>query len=146
MPSTEGPNSTTEIGSRGGTLPRMRKRPIIIGIDDEIDGEDARVTVTLDWADQPWHGQAIGTSDSRPRLAGEAALAAITKLTDGAIDLELLAVATSDMGAARVALAQVRFGPDEILIGSAFQGEADDRLAAVRAVMNAVNRKLELIL
>ena len=124
----------------------MRKRPIIIGIEDEVDGEDARVTVTLDWADQPWHGQAIGTAATRPRLAGEAALEAVNLLTEGAVDAELLAVATSDLGAARVALAQVKFDDSDVLVGSALQGEADGRLAAVRAVMDAINRRLELIL
>lgn len=124
----------------------MSRRPIIIGIEDDVDGEDARVTVTLDWDDRPWHGQAIGSSEARPRLAGEAALDAVTTLTGSAIPLELLAIATTDLGAARIALAQVNFGGGEVLVGSALQGEADGRLAAVRAVMDAINRKLELIL
>jgi len=129
-----------------GTLSIMRKRPMIISIEDEIDGEDARITVILDWADRPWHGQAIGSAAAQPRLAGEAALDAIHLLTAGRVEVELLAVATSDLGAARVALAQVRLDGDEILVGSALQGEADSRLAAVRAVMDAINRRLELIL
>lgn len=124
----------------------MSSRPIIVGIEDDVDGDDARVTVTLDWANQPWHGHAIGSSESRPRLAGEAALAAVHHLTGSGVPLELLAVATTDLGAARVALAQVRFGDGEILVGSALQGESDGRLAAVRAVMDAINRRLELVL
>ena len=124
----------------------MRSRPIIIGIEDDIDGDDARVTVTLDWDQRSWHGQAIGSADARPRLAGEAAIAAVTRLIDDQIDIELMAVATSDLGAARIALAQVRYGDDEVLVGSALQGEADGRLAAVRAVMDAINRRLERIL
>jgi len=124
----------------------MRKRPIIIGIEDDVDGEDARVTVTLDWEDQPWHGQAIGSSETTTRLAGEAALEAVSQLAGNRVDLELLAVATTDLGAARVALAQVRSGTGEVLVGSALQGEADGRLAAVRAVMDAINRRLELVL
>lgn len=124
----------------------MTSRPIIIGIEDDIDGDDARVTVTLDWENRPWHGQAIGSSGARPRLAGEAALAAVNSLTDATLPLELLAVATTDLGAARVALAQVRAGTGEVLVGSALQGESDGRLAAVRAVMDAINRRLELVL
>lgn len=124
----------------------MRRRPIIIGIEDDIDGEDARVTVTLDWEDQAYHGQAIGSSQTRTRLAGEAALEAVNLLTGDGVGLELLAVATTDLGAARVALAQVRYGTGEVLVGSALQGETDGRLAAVRAVMDAVNRRLELVL
>ena len=119
----------------------MRKHPVIIGVEDEVDGRDARVTVILDWADQPWHGQAIGSATTRPRLAGEATLDAVNLLTNGAVDLELLAVATSDCGTEQVALAQVRFGSDAVLVGSALQDEADGRLAAVRAVMDAINRR-----
>ena len=124
----------------------MRTRPVIVSIDDEVDGGDARVTVRLDWDHRSWHGHAIGSSEERVRLAGEAALDAVTRITDGAIDLELLAVATTDLGAANVALAQVRYGGEDVLVGSALQGETDERLAAVRAVMNAINRRLELVL
>lgn len=124
----------------------MRRRPVIVGIEDEVDGDDARVTVTLDWDNRSWHGQAIGSAAARTRLAGEAALEAVEQLTDGTFEVELLAIATSDLGAARIALAQVRIGRDQILVGSAVQGEEDGRLAAVRAVMDAINRRLELLL
>jgi hypothetical protein len=121
----------------------VRSRPIIVSIDDDVDGADARVTVTLDWDNRSWHGQAVGSAQQRPRLAGEAALDAVAHLSGNTLDLELLAVATTDLGAASVALAQVRLGPDDVLVGSALQGEVDDRLAAVRAVMDAINRRLE---
>jgi hypothetical protein len=121
-------------------------RPIIVSIEDDVDGEDARVTVTLGWATRDWHGQAVGSSSQRPRLAGEATLDAVTRLAARAPALELLALATTDLGSAHVALAQVRYGPEEILVGSAVQGEFDDRLAAARAVMDAVNRRLAAVL
>lgn len=124
----------------------MTGRPIIVSIEDDTDGDDARVTVTLSWADRDWHGHAVGSATSRPRLAGEATLDAVTHLTDETPPLELLALATTDLGAARVALAQVRYGPSEILVGSAVQGEVDDRLAAARAVMDAINRRLSAVL
>lgn len=124
----------------------MRKRPIIVAVEDDVDGEDARVTVTLDWDDRSWHGHAIGSASAQPRLAGEATLDAIHQLAHGRVDIELLAVATTDLGVARIALAQVRYGADETLVGSALQGEADGRLAAVRAVLDAINRRLEIAL
>ena len=120
----------------------MSRRPVIIGIEDDIEGNDARVTVTLDWQDTAWHGHAIGSAAERNRLAGEATLEAVHQLSGDGIPLELLAVATTDLGAASIALAQVRYGADEVLVGSALQGEADGRLAAVRAVMDAINRRL----
>jgi hypothetical protein len=124
----------------------MRTRPVIVSIEDDIDGPDTRVTVRLDWDQRSWHGQAVGTVEERVRLAGEAALDAVGRIVDGAIDLELLAVATTDLGAASVALAQVRYDGGDVLVGSALQGETDGRLAAVRAVMDAINRRLELVL
>ncbi len=124
----------------------MRKRPMIVSLEDDLDSGDARVTVRLDLDETPWHGQAIGTTGERTRLAGEATLEAVRRMTEGSIDLELLAVASTDLGAASVALAQVRYDGDEVLVGSAVQGETDDGLAAVRAVMDAVNRRLERIL
>ena len=127
------------------TLRVVRNRPAIVSIEDDLSGDDARVTVRLDWADQAYYGQAIGTSGERVRLAGEAALDAVTRMVSGGLDLELLAVATTDLGAASIALAQVRLGDDE-LIGGALQGEVDAGLAAVRAVMDAINRRLELVL
>ena len=116
---------------------------MIVSIEDDVDGPDARVTVTLDWAHRSWHGQAVGSADQRARLAGEAALDAVIRLSGDGLDLELLAIATTDLGAASVALAQVRFGDDDVLVGSALQGEVDARLAAVRAVLDAINRRLE---
>jgi hypothetical protein len=124
----------------------MRARPVIVSIEDDVDGSDARVTVRLDWDQRSFHGQAVGTAGERVRLAGEAALDAVTHIVDGAIDLELLAVATTDLGTARVALAQVRYDGGDVLVGSALQAEADAPLAAVRAVMDAINRRLELVL
>jgi len=124
----------------------MEARPNIVSIDDDVDGEDARVTVTLAWAERDWHGQAVGSAAQRARLAGEATLDAVAHLATDVPALELLALATTDLGSARVALAQVRFGPPEILVGSAIQGEVDDRLAAARAVMDAINRRLAAVL
>lgn len=124
----------------------MSTRPIIVSVEDDTDGEDARVTVTLAWADRDWHGQAVGSATHKARLAGEATLDAVTHIAQGFPALELLALATTDLGAARVALAQVRYGSAEILVGSALQGEVDDRLAAARAVMDALNRRLAALL
>lgn len=124
----------------------MAARPVIASIEDDVDGVDARVTVTLDYHDQHFHGQAIGATTEHTRLAGEATLRAVEELTEGAMSLELLAVATTDVGAGQVAVAQVRVADDDVLVGSALQGEEDGQLAAVRAVMDALNRRLSRLL
>ncbi len=121
-------------------------RPAIISIYDDIAGDDARITVRLDWSERSFEGSAVGSAGEQIRLAGEAALDAVVKIVDGSIELELLAVATTDFGNASVALAQVRFDHGDVLVGSALLGDVDHRLAAVRAVMDAINRRLEPLL
>lgn len=127
----------------------MNERPAIVAIEEDADGDDVRVTITLDWAGRPHYGTAIGGADlpHRPRLAAEAALDAVAQMCGGRIPLELMAVATTDVGRSRVALAQVRFGSHgETLVGSALEAGAGPSLAAVRAVLAALNRRLGRIL
>ena len=121
-------------------------RPAIVSITDDVNGDDTRVMVRIDWAERSYEGHAIGSRTEQVRLAGEAALDAVVKIVDGSIELELLAVATTDFGSASIALAQVRFDHGDVLVGSALLGDVDHRLAAVRAVMDAINRRLEPLL
>ena len=123
----------------------MNERPVIVAIEEDADGDDVRVTITLDWQDRRHYGTAVGRADPphRARLAAEAALQAVEHMGGDRIQTELMAVATADLGEARVALAQVRLGDDgEVLVGSALLADAGPSLAAVRAVMAAVNRRL----
>ena len=127
----------------------MNERPAIVAIEEDADGDDVRVTITLDWQDRHHYGTAVGSADAphRPRLAAEAALQAVEHIGGDLIQTELMAVATVDIGDARVALAQVRLGDDhEVLVGTALLADADPSLAAVRAVMAALNRRLGRLL
>ena len=96
-------------------------------------------------------GDAVGSTEARerPRLVGEAALRAVESLSGGVVDLELLAIATAEIGGDRVAVAQVRLDPfEEVLVGSALQRDedSDGTWAAARAVMDALNRRLGAVL
>ena len=127
----------------------MNERPAIVAIEEDADGDDVRVTITLDWQDRHHYGTAVGRADPphRPRLAAEAALQAVEHIGGDRIQTELMAVATVDLGEARVALAQVRLGNDgEVLVGTALLADAGPSLAAVRAVMAALNRRLGRVL
>jgi hypothetical protein len=138
-----------QSGPRPSTLGPVSERPAIIAIEEDADGDDVRVTITLDWGERHHYGTAMGRADPphRPRLAAEAALQAVEQIGGDRVHLELMAVATADLGTARVALAQVRLGDDgEVLVGTALLAGANPSLAAVRAVMAAVNRRLGLIL
>ncbi len=126
-------------------------RPIIADITRADEDAGAIVSITLDLAGTVHRGAAVGSSEprERPRLVGEAALRAVESLSGDVVDLELLAIATAEVGDARVAVAQVRLEPfQEVLVGSALvrDEDADGSWAAARAVMDALNRRLGAIL
>jgi hypothetical protein len=125
----------------------VSQRPAIVTIEEEADGSDVRVTIALDWQGREFHGSAVGEAGGQhtSRLVGEATLRAVEHLCSDRVDLELLAVAAQDLGPIRVALAQVRMNRDETLVGTAVLTSDGAPLAAARAVMDAINRKLGLI-
>ena len=64
-------------------------------------------------------------------------------MTDGGVELTLEAVALTDMGDVVVALAQVAVnGTDAMLVGSAMVRENDPSKATVKAVLDAINRRI----
>ncbi len=127
----------------------MRKRPAIITIEETDLGTDASCVVTLAYDNAQFYGRSLGPSDpaGRPRIVGEATLRAVEAVTDGSIDLTLEAVALTDMGDAVVALAQVAInnGSGMTLVGSAMVDDHDLSKATVKAVLDALNRRLESI-
>ncbi|MCB2223263.1 MAG: hypothetical protein KQH83_03720 [Actinobacteria bacterium] len=125
----------------------MDERAIIADITQADEDAGAIVSITLDLAGVEHRGAAVGSSDvrERPRLVGEAALRAVESMTGGAVHLDLLAVASADVGDTRVAVAQVRLDPfEEVLVGSALlrDEDRDGSWAVARAVMDALNRRL----
>lgn len=78
-------------------------------------------------------------------MVGEATLRAIEHLAGGLSEFDLSAVATSDLGPVRIALAQVReSGWSDYLIGSSLVRDGDSATATAKAVLDAVNRRLTL--
>jgi alpha-D-ribose 1-methylphosphonate 5-triphosphate synthase subunit PhnG len=59
------------------------------------------------------------------------------------LELDLSAVGTSDLGNLKIALAQVRENGTE-LVGSAMVLGGDPVMATAKAVLDALNRRLEL--
>lgn len=128
----------------------MRKRPAIITIEETDLGSDASCVVTLAYDDAQFFGRSLGPSDpsGRPRIVGEATLRAVEAVADGVIALTLEAVALTDMGDSVVALAQVGLNGNGTtsgtsLVGSAMVHENDPSKATVKAVLDALNRRLE---
>jgi hypothetical protein len=120
----------------------MGNRPALIRIDQSADGTAARVVITLEWEGREYHGEAGGdpADAARARLLGEATLRAVEGIASDRFDLE--AIATTNLGDSQVAMAQVAQRDGGPLVGSALLHADDPGAAPVRAVLDAINRKL----
>ena len=125
-----------------------QQRPALLDISHSSRGGKDTVVISLGWHDHEYRGEATGSVDPEHpvRVFGEATLRAVEQVSGGRLTAELLAVATTDLGPVRIALAQVRVQDSpEPLVGSSVVMEDPPR-AAVKAVLDAVNRRLEAVL
>lgn len=121
------------------------ERPLLATIDQHVEGDRARVTVTLGLGDEVYSGTAEGSVDpqQRSRLVGEATLRALEQVFDGELHLDLSAVGSTDLGPVRIALAQVKEASwSDYLIGSSLVREGDAATATAKAVLDALNRRI----
>lgn len=127
----------------------MSERPAIVSINESTSAGTAQVSITLSYQDAAYVGEASGKADlaARPRLVGEATLRSVEAVTDNKVQLSLEAIATTSLGPAQVAMAQVSIKGDEsTLVGTAMLEETDRSAATVRAVLDAINRRLVAVL
>lgn len=124
----------------------MSIRPALVRIEQSVGDRETRVVVTLSWKEREYLGEASGVADddARPRLLGEATLRAVEALTGESMPLSLDAIATTDLGESRVAMAKVLRGGGDSLVGSALVSGREPAAAPVRAVLDALNRQLAL--
>ncbi len=103
--------------------------------------------IALEWRDTEFQGEAYGPvgEESRARLLGEATLHAVEALASQPLGLALDAIATTQLGTSRIAMAQVEMGQAS-LVGSALLHDDDPAAAPVRAVLDAINRRLSTVL
>jgi hypothetical protein len=121
------------------------QRPFLATLEQVVDGDRIRVDVTIGFVGEIHTGSAEGVADPqhRARVVGEATLRAIEHLSGDLAEFDLSAVATSDLGPVRVALAQVReAGWSDYLIGSSLVRDGDSATATAKAVLDAVNRRI----
>jgi hypothetical protein len=127
----------------------MTDRPAIVQIDEQTTDHETSVTIFLSWHDEEFSGTATGAPDptSRARLVGEATLRAVEEVAEHRISLQLEAVATTELGETQIAMAQVVMdGVPVPLVGSALLTGHDATAATVKAVLDAINRRLEQLL
>jgi hypothetical protein len=122
------------------------RRAAFTDLQYDAEAEEATAIVALEWSGRIYEGRASGPAEfeTQHRLIGEATLRAIEALSSGKLELELGAMAATQMGShSRVALAQVHLQPNgERLVGSALVHDGESGEATVRAVLDALNRTL----
>jgi hypothetical protein len=135
--------SVVQIGP--GRLAGDEDRPAIMGVHEIPEGARTTVAVTLGWHGDEYVGTATGPAaqSARLRLVGEAALRAIETLLPGDA-LALDSIGAPSIGMKTVIVAVVVATGDEgeeITVGSALSS-GDDSETAVRAVLDALNRRI----
>ncbi len=129
----------------GPDLAGGEDRPAIIGVHEIPEGARSTMAVTLGWHGEEYAGTATGPAapSARLRLVGEAALRAVEQIiVDDALALD--AVGAPSVGMRKVmVVVVVSTGPrgEEVSVGSALS-HGDDGEATVRAVLDAVNRRI----
>jgi hypothetical protein len=120
-------------------------RPAIKGVHEIPEGARTTVAVTLAWHGEDYVGTATGPAapSARLRLVGEAAVAAVESiLVDEALVLDSVGSPVIGMRTVMVAVI-VSTGEtgESVSVGSAIS-QGDDSEATVRAVLDALNRKI----
>lgn len=126
---------------------RAGDRPKIIGI--EAIPKDSRMTavVRLGWRGEEYEGTAVGTvaASARLRLVGEATLRALEQALGGGPPMALDAIGQPTLGMRDVMVAVVvsqNGTAEQIAVGSALCTDGETAEAAVRAVLDALNRRI----
>jgi hypothetical protein len=121
------------------------RRPVILGVHEAPEGARTTVSVTLRWHNEEYAGSATGpaAASARLRLVGEAALRAVESIVDDEA-LALDAVGSPSVGMRTViVVVVVSTGSrgEDVSVGSALS-HGDDSEATVRAVLDALNRRI----
>jgi len=122
-------------------------RAALVELTEEPAGTRTTIKVTLRYGDQDRTGAATGpaVSSARLRLIGEATINAVEQTFDTITPIALDAVAVMPVGSQRVVVAiAVSAGVgrrEDLSVGSALS-TGDDGEAAVKAVLDALNRRL----
>jgi hypothetical protein len=122
------------------------RRAAILRIEEDTDGDGADVAVTLGWDGEEIRGTAAGGPDDarRARIVGEATLQAIEEITAETDGFRLIDTTLASAGGVDIAIVVVE-DPGLVghpLIGAAVICEGNRNLAAARATLDAVNRRL----
>lgn len=122
-------------------------RAALMGVSESPNGVRTTIKVTLRYEDEEHVGTATGpaVASARLRLVGEATIDAIEKTFDAVPPIALDSITKTHVGSHDVIVAIVvaagARGGEDLNVGSAVSLSSDDD-AGVRAVLNALNRRL----
>lgn len=122
-------------------------RAALMGVSESPNGVRTTIKVTLRYEDEEHVGTATGpaVASARLRLVGEATIDAIEKTFDAVPPIALDSITKTHVGSHDVIVAIVvaagTRGGEDLNVGSAVSLSSDDD-AGVRAVLNALNRRL----
>ena len=125
---------------------RTLQRPALVRIREQTDNTRTTLTVTLAWQNGEHIGSASGpdAASARLRLVGEATLQAMESIFADTPPLALDAIGTAGVGMRTALIAVIVFAGkqgEELVVGSALSSGDHDE-AAVKAVLDALNRRL----
>lgn len=127
--------------------PVATARPAVVEVMETPNGTRTTLNVTLRHRDEEHTGSATGpaVSSARLRLIGDASISAVEEAYVELPPVALDSIAVTQVGSHRVVVAVVvaagERGTEQMVVGSALS-QGDDGEAAVKAVLNALNRKL----
>ena len=132
---------------RANTLKDQVARAALLELGEEPAGTRTTIKVTLRYGDQDRTGTSAGpaVASARLRLVGEATIDAVEQTFSGMAPIALDAIAAMPVGNQRVVAAVVVSAGlgsrEDLSVGSALV-TSDEGEAAVRAVLDALNRRL----
>ncbi|MCL6471213.1 MAG: hypothetical protein K6T91_00155 [Firmicutes bacterium] len=125
-------------------------RPKLTSVKHEIFGQKAQVTVTLEYGSNKYEGVELGPASrvGRLRLVALATIKAVEQLIPDSYCLSLEDITAISLGrdmAVIVSIAILSISEEETVIGCAFV-KGDQRETIVKAVLDAVNRRLGILI
>ncbi len=122
------------------------ERPSVEDISESPSGSRTQMQVKLSWRHEIFVGTSVGPAaqETRPRLVGEATLKALETAVGGDVAFALANIDQVSLGPRTIMIAVVVIvagGEERSLVGSALTA-ADPAHAAVRAVLDALNRQI----
>jgi hypothetical protein len=135
-----------EEGQQQAAVPSADNRVMFEEISTETRGSNSRIKVTLTRGDQRASGESAGltSADSLIRLAAGAAIDAVKGLQSEGPWLALEDVALVSLGSHDVAVATIMMGPGPQTVSGSAVVIGQPTEAAVKAVLDALNRRLFL--